>query len=80
MSKGHVEFWMCMVDGVFRSTSDRLPKYKHYRECEARAEAERLSRLAGKDVFLLHASEFVQPVEPQPPVVWHKSYREGTFA
>jgi len=80
MSKGHVEFWMCMVDGVFQSTADRLPKYKHYKEQDAKTEAERLARLTGKDVFLLHASEFVRPVEPQPPVIWRRSYSEGTFA
>lgn len=80
MSKGHVEFWMCMVDGQFQSTSGRLPKYKHYQEREARVEAERLARITGKDIYLLHTVAFVRPAEPQPPVSWSSLYKEGSFA
>jgi len=66
MKQKRCKFWMCYVDG------GGVPTHKHWEEDKARAEAERLARETGKDVFLLEAYTFVR-IENIPPTTWHET-------
>jgi len=60
-------FWMCYVD---QSTA---PEHKHWSEQDGIKEAERLTKLTGKEVFLLVATMSVKATKPEPPTVWKET-------
>lgn len=51
-------FWMCYVEG------SGMPTMRHLSHQAAVTEAERLARVTGKPVYLLHASSYVTFVPP----------------